>query len=106
MMISPESMRAARSITVFSVAAPAGTMIQIALGLLSLAIKSSSDSAPVAPSLASCFTLLGFVSQPTHHIRAHPAQANHSQLHNQYLSSVAAVPPDVRKGSAFPVTFS
>src|SRR5436190_2574739 len=66
MMISPESIRAARSVTVFSVAGPAGTMIQTARGALSFAIKSSSKAAPVAPSPASASTFAALTSQTTH----------------------------------------
>src|SRR5580692_4812316 len=44
----------------------AGTINQIARGCLSLETKSSSDPAPVAPSLASAWTLAGVMSNATH----------------------------------------
>src|SRR5437667_3316508 len=66
MMMSPDVIRAARSFTVCSVAWPAGTMIQTARGWFSLASRSSSDSAPMAPSPTSVFTLSALTSQTTH----------------------------------------
>src|SRR6202158_109984 len=51
--------------TVASVGPPAGTMIQTARGGVSLAIRSSSDAEPVAPSPPSCFTESALKSETT-----------------------------------------
>src|SRR5215831_9602318 len=66
MMVSPASNLCASALTVCSVGSPAGTMIQAARGLASLATKSSSEADPVAPSLASSATFCGLRSETTH----------------------------------------
>src|SRR5438874_6096083 len=66
MIASPDSMWEARSSTVFSVGAPAGTITQAARGFESFLAKSASEVAPVAPAPASCFTLSGLRSYTTH----------------------------------------
>ncbi len=62
-----------------------------AAGFVSLPTKSSSEVAPVAPSLTSSATASGldvvddaFVAIPhqaAHHVGAHPAQSHHANLH-------------------------
>ena len=44
----------------------AGTIIQATRGCLSFALKSSSEEAPIAPSLTSVFTASGLTSKTTH----------------------------------------
>ena len=68
----------------------AGTIIHDTRGFQFLT-KSSMDAAPVAPSAPSFFTLSGLISKTTHwwprahqalhHVGAHSAEADHSQLH-------------------------
>ncbi len=62
MIASPASSTAATSFTVCSVMSPAGTITQAARGFSSLAAKSSSESAPVAPSPASSAIASAFTS--------------------------------------------
>ena len=50
MIVSPDAIRAARSSVVLPVVSPAGTITHTVRGGDSLSIKSSSESAPVAPS--------------------------------------------------------
>ena len=59
MMASPACMCCASFCTVASVGPPAGTMIQTARGGVSLAIKSSSEDDPVAPSPAKLLHRIG-----------------------------------------------
>ena len=69
----------------------AGTISQTARGFASFLTKSASEEAPTAFSLASSATAFGDLSktthswppldQPPHHVRAHPAEADHSELH-------------------------
>src|ERR1039458_8358262 len=65
MTMSPCCIWPATSRTVASTAA-AGTINQTARGGFSLAMKSSSEAAPVAPLLAKSLTLSGFMSKTTH----------------------------------------
>ncbi len=53
MMMSPDSIIPVIWLTYCSVASPAGTMIQTTRGFFILDIKSWTEVAPVAPSLAS-----------------------------------------------------
>ncbi len=62
MIASPRSSFAARSVTVFSVISPAGTITHAARGTESLATKSSRESAPTALSLARAATASGSTS--------------------------------------------
>src|SRR5579862_5288272 len=66
MMVSPFCMCLASSITVASVASPAGTITQAARGAVKLATNSSADLEAVAPSAASCRTFSGFRSNTEH----------------------------------------
>ena len=69
----------------------AGTINQTARGFSSFFTKSASDEAPTAFSAVSSFTgsgdrsidhaLMPAPEKPPHHVRAHPAKPNHSQLH-------------------------
>ena len=69
----------------------AGTISQTARGFASFFTKSASDDAPTAFSFASScdrlrrhvedHALVAAPDQPPHHVRAHPAQADHSELH-------------------------
>ena len=93
-MMSPRSKRLERSATVCSTTA-AGTIIQATRGFLSLAAKSSSDDAPIAPFLGQLLDRVGadvkhhaFVTaahQPPHHVRTHSAETDHSHLHFSLL---------------------
>src|ERR1022692_2166981 len=65
MTMSPCCIWLARSCTVAPTAA-AGTINQTTRGGFSMAMKSSSEAAPVAPLLAKSLTLSGFVSKTTH----------------------------------------
>ena len=79
---------AASFCTVASVGPPAGTMIQTARGGVSLAIRSSSEAEPVAPSPARLLyrvraevgnhELMSAAHQSPRHIRAHAAETYHS----------------------------
>ena len=90
MTMSPTSSLLVSSCSVASTTA-AGTISQMARGLLSFLTKSSSDVEPVAPSPASCFTVAGaavvndalvaVLLQAAHHVGAHPAESDHAQLH-------------------------
>ena len=62
MIASPDSSLSISSCTVLSVISPAGTITQAARGLLSLETKSSTESAPVAPSPASSLTASALTS--------------------------------------------
>ncbi len=66
MIASPASNLDASSFTVLSVISPAGTITHAARGLSSLETKSSSDSAPVAPSPARSSIAFGLTSKTTH----------------------------------------
>ena len=73
----------------------AGTISQTARGLASFLTKSASEDAPTAFSLASsCHGLrrhveddafVAALDEPAHHVRTHPAEADHSQLHRLIL---------------------
>ena len=100
MIASPASSRSASSLTVLSVISPAGTMTQTARGLSSLATKSSSESAPVAPSPASVDdgvgvdvvddALVAVAHQPANDVRAHPPEADHAELHGADPKPIAS----------------
>ncbi len=64
--MSPASMCLASSATVFSVAAPAGTITQAARGRLSLRTNSASEAEPVAFFWTYFCTLAGLRSKTTH----------------------------------------
>src|SRR6476659_2516364 len=66
MIASPDSSFSPSAATVRSVISPAGSMTHAVRGLDSLATKSSSESAPVAPSPASVATASGLTSKTTH----------------------------------------
>ena len=78
----------------------AGTISQTARGSLSFATSSASDAAPCAPAEASSATAPGLRSYTTqvwpaaqetaHHVRAHPAETDHSELHHELLVTLAA----------------
>ena len=68
----------------------AGTISQTARGLANFLTKSASEAAPTAFSLARSFTALatgrkprtdGQLDKTSHHVGAHPAQADHAELH-------------------------
>ena len=69
----------------------AGTISQIARGFASFFTKSASEEAPTAFSLAKSLTacgdavkndaLMSVLDQAAHHVGAHPAQADHAELH-------------------------
>src|SRR4029450_5162414 len=59
------SMREPSSITVFSVAAPAGTITHTVRGLATLAPRPARDADAIAPSDANCFTLSALRSLTT-----------------------------------------
>src|SRR5262245_17431674 len=89
--MSPFSSEGRRSAMVLSTTA-AGTMSHTARGLSSFFTKSASEVDPIALSCTSSCTVLGHVEDhalvPTldetaHHVRAHPAEADHSELHRQ-----------------------
>src|SRR2546428_4026855 len=65
MSVSPGSRRRARSVTTCSVGGPAGTITHATRGALSLATKSSSVSAPTAPSPASWRTAFASAAYAT-----------------------------------------
>src|SRR3569623_579604 len=65
MIVSPDSSFLPRSSTVASVGPPAGTMTQMRRGFGIALIIASSESAPVAPSDASCFTASALRSYAT-----------------------------------------
>ena len=89
MIASPASSFAASSLTVLSVISPAGTMTHAARGFSSLATKSSSESAPVAPSPARVAdrvgvdveddALVAVAHQPANEVRAHAPETDHAQ---------------------------
>ena len=92
MIVSP-ALEARRELArrVDSVISPAGTMIHARRGTSSLATKSSSELAPVAPSRDERRDRVGadvvddarvaVAHQPAHDVRAHPAEADHAELH-------------------------
>ena len=94
MTMSPGSRCGSSSSSSWSTTA-AGTIIQIARGAFIFATSSASDAAPVAPSFASAATAAGLhveddalvaaLLQPPHHVRAHPAESDHSELHRRSL---------------------
>ena len=73
----------------------AGTISQTARGFSSFFTRSASEEAPTAFSLANSFTacrrpvedhaLMAALEQPPHHVRAHPAKSDHSELHKSLL---------------------
>ena len=83
----------------------AGTISQMARGLLSFSTNSASDAAPCAPSDASSATALGvaivddagvpIAKETAHHVRAHPAETDHSELHHELLVRPARPHHDV-----------
>ena len=70
----------------------AGTISQTARGLSSFFTRSASDEAPTAFSLGQLLdrlrrpvedhALMAALEKPPHHVGAHPAQSDHSQLHS------------------------
>ena len=88
--MSPLSSLGTRSWSVASTT-PAGTISQMARGLLSFLTNSSRESLPVAPSPESCLTesalrsihdaLMAVFLEPAHHVGAHPAEPDHAKLH-------------------------
>ena len=92
MIVSPAWNRCASSSTVASVAAPLGTMTQAARGGRSASAKASRVVAGVAPSSASLRDVLRVQVEddalvpPAHqaadHVRTHPAQTDHAELHD------------------------
>ena len=102
----------------------AGTISQIARGFSSFSTRSASELAPVALSFVEIRTAFGDASkttqswppcdQPAHHVGAHPAQTDHSELHdgspvrirvaNRSCDSLScleiAIAPDQRVGRA------
>ncbi len=93
MIASPASSFAASSVTVDSVISPAGTITQAARGASSLATKSSSESAPVGALGGERGdrvgvdvvddALVAVAHQPADDVRAHPAEADHAELHRR-----------------------
>ena len=91
MIVSPASNRRASSSRSIPWARQLGTITHAARGVRSFAANASSESEPVAPSPASCLTLLRIPveddalmpapHQPSDHVRTHAAQADHSELH-------------------------
>ena len=94
MMMSPSANRAASSSTVSPVKA-AGTMTHAARGAVSLATKSSSEVAPVAPSPSSSSTdglvdvehdaLVAVAHEAADQVGAHPPESDHAELHSPLL---------------------
>ena len=76
----------------------AGTISHAARGFSSFFTKSSTEVAPVAFSFASSSTaccghveddaIVTALDEPSHHVRAHPAQTDHPELHDLFLSSL------------------
>ena len=107
--------------TVVSVISPAGTITQARRGASSLATKSSSEVAPVAPSASSADDRVGadvvddarvpVAHQAAHDVGAHPAEADHAELHGASLyarqrdagrlaaQSAPRLPRSARRGS-------
>ena len=84
----------------------AGTISQTARGLVSFLANSASDAVPTAFSFASSATAFGghvehhafmaALQEAAHHVRAHPAKADHSQLHANpsFLKRRRSIGPD------------
>ena len=97
-----------------SVMSPAGTISHTARGFASFATKSASDAHRSAPSSSSAVTasvdvghdaLVAVAQQPADHVGAHPAEADHSELHGRlrdHRSPLQGVSPRRRLETACP----
>ena len=91
MIASPDSSRAARSLTVDSVISPAGTITQAARGVLELGdevVERVGAGRALARERRDRVgvdvvddALVAVAHQPAHDVRAHPAESDHSELH-------------------------
>ena len=96
MIVSPASSFSASSFTVDSVGPPAGTMTQMCarLGIAETFSASEPDALRAftcerldASALRSYATICVAVPhEPARHVRAHPAESDHSELHHALLA--------------------
>ena len=87
---------------------PAGTISQTARGFASFLANSASEAVPTAFSFTSSATAFADLSNTTHwwppfkqaahHVRSHPAEADHSELHGLALHRGTMFRSDARRG--------
>jgi len=85
-----------RALTVDSVGSPDGTITHTARGVVSPSINASSVDTPLAPAASARATAFGAAvvgddgvaaaNEPRHHVEAHSAQSNETDLHRMLRS--------------------